>query len=197
MVAALGASGLTGSLGFGGIWWQQHRRDAADASTAKIAAYHQMIASSLAFMMRASALRNTVQSRSGLKEGFDVAVGIREPLDPMALHDWIAKDGAPLYEAWSSVQMSGSHEAVRVATTLLDACGDLIGVATQSGEAHGKIAATFKGVAWTEAQQASYDKAVKRVAKSRLEFIALARSDLGAEAVVFPVELTDQAAEGR
>jgi hypothetical protein len=148
---------LTGLSGFGGIWWQQRRRNEAEALENKVAAYHQMITSSVAVMTRAAALR------SGLKEGLDVVLRHRNPLDPMELHDWLAQDAAPLYQAWSMVQMSGSHEAVRVATTLLDACAGVIGVATESGQAHGKIAGTIKGIAWTDTQQASYDKAVTAV----------------------------------
>jgi predicted negative regulator of RcsB-dependent stress response len=52
VVAALGASILTGIFGFGGILWQQHRASQAAAAQEKSAAYHQLIARSLSFSAR-------------------------------------------------------------------------------------------------------------------------------------------------
>ena len=190
MVAALGAGGITGLLGFGTVWWQQRHRDQAEAAGRRHAAYLAMISHSAAFMTRAAALRTMMQARSGLKEGVDIVAGIRKPLDPLDLHDWIAQDYAPLNEAWSRVEIAGSAHAVRAATTLLDACGEMLGLATAAGEAHGKLASAVKGVAWTSQQQKALERATQRVAKSRHDFIALARKELALETVAFPVELT-------
>lgn len=186
VVAALG----TGLLGFGGIWYQQHRRDKAEALARKVAAYHQLSTHSLGFMMRVTTLRQTVQVRSGLSEGINVVMRIRPPLDTLELHDWIAQDFVPVGQAWSMIQMSGSLEAVRAATTVFDACGELMQVATQLGEANGKLASAFKGVAWTDEQQTALKKATERFGRARLDFISLVRKELEAEAVSFPVELT-------
>jgi hypothetical protein len=185
VVAALG----TGLLGFGGIWYQQHHRDNLETQARKVAAYHQLSTHSLGFMMRVTTLRQTVQVRSGLSEGINVVMRIRAPLDPMELHDWIAQDFVPVGQAWSMIQMSGSPKAVRAATTVLDACGELMAVATQLGEANGKLATAFKGVAWTDEQQAALKKAMERLGRARLDFITLVREELKAQAVVFPAEL--------
>lgn len=71
----------------------------------KGAAYHQLTSRSLTFAARAQALRDVMQLRSGLKEGLDVAVGRRRPVDLLELHDWISKDFAPVNDAWSKIQM--------------------------------------------------------------------------------------------
>lgn len=192
VVSGLGSSALTGTFAFGGIWWQQRRHDRAAATQDKSAAYHQFIARSLAFSARAQTLRNVMQTRSGLKEGVDVVFGLRRPVDLLELHDWLAKDFQPVNDAWSKIQMIGSAEAIEAATELLDACGDLIELATTPGNAHGKIASTVKGIAWTPDQQEALQAAMRRVAASREAFITIARKELGKEAVMLPLERAKQ-----
>lgn len=192
VVAALGASFLTGTFGFGGIWWQQHRSGRAAATQEKSAAYHQLISRSLSFGVRASTLRNIMQSRSGLMEGVDVTFRLRRPFDHMELHDWLVKDYEPINDAWSKIQIIGTSEAIDVATQLLDACADLIGIATTPGNAHGKIASTVKGIAWTAEQQESLQAAIKHVVETREAFIRVARKELGKEAVALPLERAAQ-----
>lgn len=97
-------------------------------------------------------------------------------------------------EAWSAVQLVGSPAAVRGATDLLDACADLLGVATQFGEARGKMAAAFKGVAWTAEQDDALAEARDRVVKTRAAFIRAARTELGIEVIdEVPEQLADVA----
>lgn len=71
---------------------------------------------------------------------------------------------------------------------MLDACADLLGSATESGEARGDIASALKGVAWTPRQEAALQRATKRLVKERDAFITVARQELGAVAVVLPLE---------
>src|SRR5205807_2134102 len=113
----------------------------------------QLIAHSLSFTIRAGALRNAMQVRSGFGEGFDVATRTRKPLDPLEFHDWFAQGTTPINEAWSIIEVIGTPEAVRTATDLMDACADLVGIATQAGEARRKVATAVKGLAWTPEQQ--------------------------------------------
>jgi hypothetical protein len=90
---------LTGAAGFGAIWWQQPTRDRAAATADRSGAYHQFIASSLSFVVRARTLREAMRVRSGQKEGLDVVLGIRTPLDPLELHDWFAEGFEPMNHA--------------------------------------------------------------------------------------------------
>ena len=154
----------------------------------KSAAYHQLIARSLSFSVRASTLRNVMQSRSGLKEGVDVTFRFRKPFDHMELHDWLVVDYQPINDAWSKVQMIGTTESINAATQLLDACGDLIAVATAPGNAHGKVAITIKGMAWTPEQDQELQAAMRRVVDTRESFIKVARQELGKGAVLLPLE---------
>ena len=175
VVAALG----TGVLGFGGIWWQQRHRDRASALAEKGDAYHQLIAHSLSFTIRARTLRDAMRRRSGLAEGLDVALGKRRPSDPMELHDWFAQGWEPLNQAWSKIQVIGSPAAEDAATEVIDACADLVAVATDMGQARGKTASALRGLDWTSEQQEALENAATRVVKGRGAFIEIARGELG------------------
>jgi hypothetical protein len=177
-VAAIGSSALTGAVGFGTIWWQQRKRDKAAAVSEMSETYHQLIAHSLSFVIRARTLRNAIQARSGLREGLDVTLGIRPPLDPFEFHDWFAQGFEPINQAWSKIEMIGSPEAVEAATQVLDACADIVAMATQPGAGRGKIATTLGGVQWTAEQEHALEAVAKRVLKHRREFIRIARADL-------------------
>ena len=190
VVAALGASLLTGFFGFGGIWWQQHQLNKAAETQEKSLVYHQLISRSLSFAFRATTLRNAMKIRSGLKEGVDVTFGYRKPSDPLELHDWLSSDFDPINEAWSKIQMIGTAESVDSATELLDACGDLIAIATTPGAGRGKVSTAFKGIAWTAEQEEALQAAIKRVTRCRESFIKIARRDLGNAFVILPLERT-------
>jgi hypothetical protein len=183
VVAALGAGLLTGGLGFGTIWWQQQKRDQGDAAAGKSDAYHQLISQSLSFMIRARALRNTMGSHSGLNERIDLALRLRRPIDPMELHDWLAQGYEPMNQAWSKVEVIGSPDAVDIATQLLDACADYVGMATELGTARGRVATYLRGLEWTSEQEDALDATGRRVNEHRRAFIKVARKELGQEAV--------------
>ena len=183
VVAALGSSLLTGITGFGVIWWQQRKRDAASARSAKGEAYHQMIAHSLSFTIRARTLRDAMRTRSGLGEGLDVVLRIRAPLDPLALHDWFAEGFEPMNQAWSKIEVVGSPAAVRTATKLIDACADIVSTATQSGVARSKFATVVLGLEWTDEQEQALERASRSVLNHRRDFIRIARAELGTPTV--------------
>jgi hypothetical protein len=187
VVAALG----TGAIGFGGLVWQQRHRDKKEAEAEKAAAYHLLIAESLAFTIRAGTLRLLMRARSGLGEGVELLLGMREPFDLMKFHDWFAEGYQPMNVAWSTIQVTGSPEAVKVATELLNAAADLVKVATTPGAGRGKAMATVRGLAWTEEQQAALDEASKRVVAHREAFIKLVRKELGMKAAEFTIEVPD------
>lgn len=165
VVAALGASLLTGVFTWGVNWRdRRHRARTADRDE-KSAAYHQFISRSLSFSIRAQALHTILRARTSLTNRTDVDVALRipQPLDMMQLHDWLAEDFAPINDAWSKIQMIGSHEVVEVSTQLLDACADLVGVAIAPNAAE---------------QQEALPAIVKRVIHNREAFIKVTRKEV-------------------
>jgi hypothetical protein len=165
VVAALGASLLTGGFTWGASWWAERRRDRAAERREKSTAYHQFISCSLTFSGRMEALRNVMESRSGLKEGIDGTCSPRRPLDDIDVYEWLEKDFVPINNAWSKIQMIGSSEAVDEATQLLNACAELLKVATTPGEA----------------QRQALQAAGRQVIDAREAFIKVARKELGRE----------------
>jgi hypothetical protein len=192
VVAALGASGLTGALGFGTLWWQQRHAELAASSAKRIAAYEQLIAHSLSFSIRASTLRTAMQMRSGIGEGIDVATRLRRPLDPFEFHDWFAQGFTPINDAWSAIQILGSPRAVEAATSVVDACADLVGVATEPGSARGKLGTTLRGQAWTPGQQELFERATTHLIQAREAFVAVARWESGNRSDAPHVQLTER-----
>jgi hypothetical protein len=148
VVAALG----TGVIGFGGVLWQQFRRDRRAALTEKSDAYYRLIAHCLSFAVRAGTVRNAMRVRSGLNERLDLALRLRRPLDPMEVHDWFAQGYEPMNQAWSTIQVVGSVDAVRVAKELMDACADMVALAGELGRARGPFGTYLRGLEWTSDQ---------------------------------------------
>jgi hypothetical protein len=189
VVAALG----TGAIGFGGLLWQQRHRDGAAAEAKRRDAYHQMIAESLSFSIRAHSLRPTMHARSGLGDrlDFDLRLRPRDPIemtlrsrppaDPLQLHDWLAQGFEPVNQAWSWIEIIGSAEAVEAATQLLDACADVVKIATQIGGASGRIQSNLTGMRWTAAQDEALERATQLVAQRRGAFVRVARGESEAE----------------
>jgi hypothetical protein len=159
------------------------QRDQASASAESSEAYHELIAHSLSFAIRARTLRSAMRTRSGLREGLDVTLGIRPPSDPLQFHDWFAQGFEPINQAWSKIEVVGSAAAVPAATRVLDACADVVGTATQPGTARRKIATAIGGLAWTEQQEQELDAAARRLLDYRRDFIQIARLELGSPAL--------------
>ncbi|MGH2914037.1 MAG: hypothetical protein ACRDMX_03530 [Solirubrobacteraceae bacterium] len=110
----------------------------------------------------------------------------------MEFHDWFAQGFEPITQAWSRIQIIGSRAAVDAATELVNACGDLLGTATETGNARGKLGTTVQGLEWTTEQQHALDDTIRRLVAGREAFINIAREELGKE----PVPLWVQPAPG-
>ncbi len=176
VIAALGASLLTGVFTWGASWWVERRRDRTTDAREKDLAYHQFISRPLTFSGRVGALRNTMET--AVKEGDKASATLGRPFGAIDVFEWLEKDLIPINDAWSKIQMIGSPEAVDESTQLLDACGDLLGLATSLGDA----------------QQQALDAAGSRLIEAREVFIRVARKELGKEPTLTPGEERQQQA---
>lgn len=134
-----------------------------------------MAAASMAFLVRAGSLRSAMHVRSGIGEGLDIVIRLRKPVDPMELHDWLAKDFTPLNDAYARIQVSGTADAVEAASALIDACADVLGAAVQTGEGRGKVSTVIAGMAWSTEQETVYQDALAAAGAKRKAFIATVR----------------------
>lgn len=68
---------------------------------------------------------------------------------------------------------------MQAATDLVDACADLVGVATEAGTARSKLGTAVRGLAWTPEQQDALATSTAAVITARDAFITIAREELG------------------
>src|SRR5438067_13583792 len=111
VIAALGASALTGIVAFGLEWWRSYRADKSARAERRSRAYSMLLTRSTVIAHLASDLHLAMEFKSGLREGFNVTMGIQKALNPLELADRLRAELQPLYEAWSEVWVVGSKEA--------------------------------------------------------------------------------------
>lgn len=108
VIAALGGAFLTGAVAFGMEWWRARKAGKAAKSERRTRAYSLLLARSAVIVHIASGLHIAMATRSGLREGINVATGKRKLVDPLDLIALQRTDLEPLYDAWSEVWTWGS-----------------------------------------------------------------------------------------
>jgi len=109
---------------------RKEERDAASQTELRRerkAAYTELLTASMAIVQTASIMRLVMMTRSGLKEGVDIVMRLRKPVDPFEMGGWLRKDWDPLFAAWSHIWAIGSPEAVAKANRLLDTAVEVLG----------------------------------------------------------------------
>ncbi len=139
----------------------------------------------MGLLMRANNLANMAVARSGVKEGLDIAMRVRQPLDFLEVYDWMAKDWSPLSEGWSAICLAGDQELVRLANDLLNH-GAAVMNAFMVPEPPGRSERASRwllGVRPTAADKAKQEAAVKGLASARKRFAEYSRTALGVDPV--------------
>lgn len=188
VIAAVGASGLTV---LGSFWinhWQTGRREASQLASARRAAYARLLAVTGLMVHSGWMLRVTMEMRSGLAEGVDVALHLRKPIEGSDVDNWLRRDLEPLYAAWSEVWTIGSAQGVAVANDIVDCVGALIGGATNRGESRSGLAARLLGEKWTDEQVRQWLEVADVLGEKRRYLAALARDEVGLEVADFVAE---------
>jgi hypothetical protein len=180
-----GLVGATASLGT--MAYQQRRIDRRDAASARGHAYAALLVRSLTLAQRATTLMTTARLRSGLTEGFDVALRHRRPLDPMQLHDWLMQDMLPAIEAWSNIWLTTPPPIVAKANELFAACSGVMEAATMHPRRSGvaKLREYLLGVQEDSDQAARLSQAARGLSEVRRDFALLVRDTTAQE----PAEL--------
>jgi len=121
VAAALGSATLT----IAGTFWLERWRLGRAGKTAHNdrlrEACVQIAVHALSFAIRAQILYATAVFRSGIREGWDIALRHRKPIDPMEVADWLAVDLKPMLEAQSLIEATAGEELVRAAADLVGA----------------------------------------------------------------------------
>jgi len=139
----------------------------------------------MAVATRARTLGDTMKLRSGLKEGWEVSLRHRKPMDPLELHDWIAQDIAPLNAALSAIWTRDDQEGVRLANDVVNKCANLLGVsgARQPADGWERLWRWASGERWTPEMTKAYDDAMHGLAHARKRYADHVRVRFGLDAV--------------
>ena len=186
VAAALGASLLTGGASLSVIWVQEKLRRKSSDRAALHAAVQDVLSRSIAVAMRGRAMGETMKVRSGLKEGLDVTMRHRKPVDPLELHDWIAQDGVPLNAALNEIWMRWDQEGIRLANDVVGKCLDFMDASTALQPARSgreRVRSWAMGERWTPGMIAENERAMKELAQARKRLADYARAKLGLPAV--------------
>lgn len=195
VVAAIGSSALTAAVAYG-IEWRRTRRDSASARTDRQqAAYSELLTRCALLVNSAGALRLTVTVRSGLKEGLDVVTGLRRPVDPLELNEYIRRDMEPLFAAMTEVWVVGSQRAIEAANDLVDQATTVVGAATDSSGTRPSLARFLSGVKWSDADNQVLADEIRKLASIRTAFAGIARSEAGVEPARFVTARGDLASD--
>lgn len=180
--AVLGLIGALIGAGavLGAVWLQDRRTSRAAAVDARERAYVDLLIASVAVARRLHALITTAKARSGLQEGFAVVLGQRQPLEPMALHDWVEADFRPLLDAWSRVWATGTPRGVHAANKLVACCTDLVAILNPESleTPKDKLRQTVLGID-TREMLIRFEEAVKPLAEARRDLAEIVRNESG------------------
>lgn len=176
---------MTGLAAFGIACWQTRRGERNALAGARRKAYADLISVTGLMIHSGWMLRLTMEMRSGLGEGIDVALRFRRPLDPMELDSWMRRDLDPLYSAWADAWTVGSATGVSTANRLVQRVGEVVSGATAYGEARGRLAARVVGEKWSEEQMEEWLRKVDELGEDRRALADLARRETGLHVAEF------------
>lgn len=186
IAAALGASLLTGLASLGVTWIREWLQGRASERAALHAAVQELLSRSMAVAARARAVGETMRIRSGLKEGFDVAMRHRKLLDVFELHDWLAQDITPMTAALSEIWTRDDQEGIRLANDVVSKCMDLLGTNTtrqQTDNGWERMRRWAAGERWTPEMIEETNRAMRELALARKRYAEHARARFGLDVV--------------
>lgn len=179
VIAALGASLLTGLFGFGLEWWRLRSAKKEAFVERRSRAYSTLLARSVSITYLAQNLHNAIEIRSGVREGINVTLRYQKAIDLLDLAKWMETEFQPAFEAWSEVWVVGSQEAIAEANDLITKCGAVLETATQRGQGRPDWLRGIAGEKWTKEQLEQLQEEVKGIAEARRQLAKIVRKETG------------------
>lgn len=171
VVAALGASLLTGIFGFGGEALRDRRSGALDAERRRREAYIEFLIAANGQIAMVSTIRELRKMGTGLKPAVTID-------DPVAFLQQFNRESIVLFAAWTRVWLHGSQVAITISNRFVDAVIPAAGAATAQGKARPLVLSRLLGEAWTKEQEKEFADAVRNLGLIRIEFAKAARTEL-------------------
>lgn len=179
VIAALGASTLTGLVTLGLDVMRAKRRRREGLTERRVSAYSQMISHAASFALAAGAMHLTAQMGSGLTEALDIVLHHRKPIEPLDLHDWLMKEMGPMLEAMSEIWVVGTPKAIVAANELMMKCNKVLELGAIRGETGSPLVRYLIGEKWTPAQVESFRGAIDEMSEARKKLAEVARIEMG------------------
>jgi len=171
VIAALGASLLTGLVAFGSEAIRDWRSQASDADRRRRDAYVEFLIAAAGQIALVSMVREIRKMGTGLKPAVTIE-------DPIAFLEKFNRESIALFAAWTRVWLHGSQEAITIANRFVDAVIPAAGSATAEGKARPSWLSRLRGEAWTPEQDKAFHDAVQKLGLIRIEFAKAARKEL-------------------
>ena len=187
VVAALGASILTGFFTWGFSASGQRRADRRDAERRQGEGYLPILLASNRLVAFGQVLRVMLSARTGVAEGLGVLLRLRKPIDTQDLMGRFATELTAILDAQAALQTVGTQAAVDagervvlVATEYLTACGEM----TSSQRRWLEI----RGWKPTRLQQENLEQKLRELFRARAAFIHVVRRDLDRGPVLLGID---------
>lgn len=179
VIAALGASALTGLVALGLDALRARRRDREKLNERRVHAYSEIISHASSFALAAGAMHLTAQVRSGFVEGLDIVLRHRKPIEPLDLHDWLMKELGPMLDAMAEIWVVGTPEAVVAANELMKKCNNVLELGANRGASGSSLVRFLVGEKWTSVQADSFQEAIDEMSEARKRLAEVARVENG------------------
>jgi hypothetical protein len=171
VVAALGASLLTGIFGFGGEALRDRRSGAIEAERRRRDAYVEFLIAANGQIATLTTVRELRKLGTGLKPVVTID-------DPVAFLQQFNRESMLVFAAWTRVWLHGSQDAITISNRFVDAVIPATGAATAMGKARPLLLSRLLGEAWTKEQENEYADALRNLGRIRIEFAKAARKEL-------------------
>jgi len=173
VIAALGASFLTGVAGFGLELIRDALGKEHDEWRRRRDAYVAFLIAAASMLAMLSSLREIRKLATG---AFRFTNFIKDPI--AFLRDY-NREVIVLFDAWTKVWLDGSQEAIEMANRFVDAAIPATEAASAAGKARPLILTRLLGEAWTTEQDKEHGEALSALGRLRIDFAKVARKELG------------------
>ena len=179
VIAALGASALTGLVTLGLDERRVRRQRREGLTERRVHAYSQMISHAASFALAAGAMHLTAQIRSGFIEALDIVLHHRKPVEPLDFHDWLMRELSPMLDAMAEIWVVGTPNAVVAANELMKKCNKVFELGGNRGESGSSLMRYLVGEKRTPAQVDSFQEAIDKMSEARKKLAEVARIEMG------------------
>jgi hypothetical protein len=172
VIAALGASLLTGIAGFGIEAVRDARARVQETQRQRRDAYVEFMIAAANHIAFITSIREMRKVGSGI-----TLAGLTR--DPVAFLQQFTRELTPLNTAWTRVWLCGSQEAIEIANRFVNASIPAAGAAAAQGKARPVLVSRLIGEEWTQEQVKEFGEAAQALGLARIEFAKVARKELG------------------